>query len=67
VDPKSGEELGWALRTRDRVRPVYLSVGHLIDLSTAAELILKFTPGGRYRLPETTRRADRLAAEFKRT
>jgi deoxyribonuclease V len=65
VDPKSGEELGWALRTRDRVRPVYLSVGHLIDLPTAAELILRLTPGGRYRFPETTRRADRLAAEFK--
>ena len=66
VDPKSGEELGWALRTRDRVRPVYLSVGHLIDLPTAAELILRLTPGGRYRFPETTRRADRLAAERKR-
>lgn len=65
VDPKSGEELGWALRTRDRVRPVYLSVGHLIDLPGAAELILKLTPGGRYRFPETTRRADRLAAELK--
>ncbi|NIN72439.1 MAG: endonuclease V [Gemmatimonadetes bacterium] len=65
VDPKSGEQLGWALRTRDRVRPVYLSVGHLIDLPTAGELILRLTPGGRYRFPETTRRADRLAAEFK--
>ncbi|UCC83007.1 MAG: endonuclease V [Gemmatimonadota bacterium] len=65
VDPKSGEELGWALRTRDRVRPVYLSVGHLIDLPTAAELILRLAPGGRYRFPETTRRADRLAAEYK--
>ncbi len=65
VDPRTGEELGWAFRTRDRVRPVYLSVGHLIDLPTAAELILRLTPGGRYRFPETTRRADRLAAEIK--
>jgi deoxyribonuclease V len=65
VDPKSGEQLGWALRTRDRVRPVYLSVGHLIDLPRAAELILRLTPGGRFRFPETTRRADRLAAELK--
>jgi deoxyribonuclease V len=64
-DPQSGEELGWALRTRDRVRPVYVSVGHLIDLPTAADLILRLTPGGRYRFPETTRRADRLAAELK--
>ncbi len=67
VDPKTGEEIGWALRTRDRVRPVYLSVGHLMDLPTAAELILRLTPGGRYRFPETTRRADRLAAELKRS
>jgi deoxyribonuclease V len=65
LDRKSGEELGWALRTRDRVRPVYVSVGHLIDLPTAADLVLRLTPGGRYRFPETTRRADRLAAELK--
>jgi deoxyribonuclease V len=65
VDRESGEELGCALRTRNRVRPVYVSVGHLIDLSSAADLILRLTPGGRYRFPETTRRADRLAAELK--
>lgn len=65
-DAKTGEELGWALRTRTRVRPVYLSVGHLMDLPTAAQLILRLTPGGRYRFPETTRRADRLAAECKK-
>jgi deoxyribonuclease V len=65
-DPGTGEELGWALRTRDRVRPVYVSIGHRIDLPTAADLILRLTPGGRYRFPESTRRADRLAAELKR-
>ena len=66
IDPQDGEELGWALRTRTRVRPVYVSVGHLIDLPTAADLVLKLTPGGRYRYPETTRRADRRAGELKR-
>ncbi len=66
VDPKSDEEIGWALRTRTGVRPVYISVGHRIDLASAAEFILRLTPGGRYRFPETTRRADRLAAEVKR-
>jgi deoxyribonuclease V len=66
VDPRNGEVIGWALRTRTRVRPVYLSVGHRIDLATAAELVLRLTPGGRYRFPETTRRADRLAGELKR-
>jgi len=67
LDPRTGEELGWALRTRTGVRPVYVSVGHRIDLPTAADLILRLTPSGRYRCPETTRRADRLAAELKRT
>lgn len=67
IDPATGEEIGWALRTRTRVRPVYISVGHRMDLSTAAELILRLTPGGRYRFPETTRRADRLAGELKRS
>lgn len=65
-DPASGEEIGRALRTRTRVRPVYVSVGHLIDLTTAVGIILELTPGGRYRFPETTRRADRLAGELKR-
>jgi deoxyribonuclease V len=66
VDPLTGEELGLALRTRTRVRPVFVSIGHLIDLSTAVELILRLTPAGRYRFPETTRRADRLAGDLKR-
>ncbi len=65
VDGATGEEIGWALRTRDRVRPVYVSVGHRIDLATAAQLILRLTPNGRYRFPETTRRADRTAAQLK--
>lgn len=67
VDPASGEEIALALRTRSRVRPVYVSVGHRIDLPTAADLVLRLTPGGRYRFPETTRRAHRLAAELKRS
>lgn len=65
LDPSTGEELGWALRTRSGVRPVYVSVGHRVDLSTAADLVLRLTPNGRYRCPETTRRADRMAAQLK--
>ncbi|HSG82340.1 MAG TPA: endonuclease V [Gemmatimonadota bacterium] len=67
VDPETDEELGWVLRTRSRVRPVYLSVGHQVDLPAARDLVLRLTPGGRYRFPETTRRADRLAGELKRS
>lgn len=66
IDLQNDEVIGWALRTRLRVRPVYLSVGHRMDLPTARDLLLRLTPGGRYRFPETTRRADRRAAELKR-
>ena len=56
---RDGDELvGLALRTRDRVKPVYVSTGHLIGLTEARDLVLRLTP--RYRQPETTRLADRL-------
>lgn len=64
---EAGETIGWGVRTKRAVRPLYLSVGHRIDLQTAKDLVLRLTPGGRYRFPETTRRADRLAGELKRT
>lgn len=57
------EEVGAVLRTRDRVRPVYVSVGHRIDLSTALDTVLACSGG--YRLPEPTRLADQLVAKAK--
>ncbi|HEB94226.1 MAG TPA: deoxyribonuclease V [Gammaproteobacteria bacterium] len=56
-----GEVIGAVLRTRDRVSPLYVSVGHRIDLQTAIEYVLRCTT--RYRLPETTRWAHRLASD----
>ncbi|MBE9506124.1 MAG: endonuclease V, partial [Chloroflexi bacterium] len=53
------EVVAAALRTRDGVRPVYVSVGHKVDLASAVEWVLHCT--GRYRLPEPTRLAH-LAA-----
>lgn len=55
-----GEEIGVVLRTRDRVKPLYISIGHRISLPTAVEYVLRCTP--KYRLPETTRQAHRLAS-----
>jgi deoxyribonuclease V len=52
------EEVGRALRTREGVKPVFVSVGHRITLDTACAHVLRLTP--RFRLPETTRRADAL-------
>lgn len=51
-----GEVVGAAVRTQDGVKPVYVSVGHLVSLPTAVAHVLQLTP--RYRLPETTRLAD---------
>lgn len=55
-----GERIGAVLRTRTGVRPVYVSIGHRISLETAIDYVLRCTT--RYRLPETTRRAHRLAS-----
>ena len=56
-----GEQIGVVLRTRDRVKPVYVSAGHLIDLKSAVELTLACAP--RFRLPEPIRLAHKAAAE----
>jgi deoxyribonuclease V len=53
------ETVGRILRTRDGVQPVYVSIGHRIGLDTACDWILRLTP--RFRLPETTRAADKLS------
>jgi len=55
-----GETIGAVLRTRTRVRPVYVSIGHRVTLATAIDYTLRCTT--RYRLPETTRYAHRLAS-----
>ncbi len=54
------EIIGAVLRTRTNVKPVYVSIGHKISLTTAIDYVLKCSP--KYRLPETTRLADQLAA-----
>ncbi|MEJ2387813.1 MAG: deoxyribonuclease V [Chromatiaceae bacterium] len=58
-----GEVVGVVLRTRGGVRPLYVSIGHRVSLDTAVDYVLACTT--RYRLPETTRRAHRLASEMK--
>ncbi len=57
------ERIGAVVRTRTGVQPLYVSVGHRVSLETAVEIVLACT--GRYRLPETTRAAHRLASVDK--
>jgi deoxyribonuclease V len=58
------EEVGRALRTRDGVKPVYVSPGHRTTSADACAHTLRLTRG--YRLPETTRLADRLCRDALR-
>lgn len=55
-----GEVVGVVLRTRTRVKPVYVSMGHKVGLATAVDYVLRCTP--KFRLPETMRQAHRLAS-----
>jgi len=56
-----GEEIiGAVLRTRNQVRPVYVSVGHRVSLETAIAWVMRCCP--RYRLPEPIRWAHHIAS-----
>ena len=55
-----GEIIGAVLRTRLGVKPLYVSPGHRIGLETAVAFVMGCC--SRYRLPETTRHAHRLAS-----
>lgn len=56
----AGEVIGAVLRTRAGVKPLYVSIGHRVSLETAVRWTLACVT--RYRLPETTRWAHRLAS-----
>jgi deoxyribonuclease V len=58
-----GEQVGVALRTKKKVTPVYVSAGHLIDLSSAVDLVMRST--GKYRQPEPTRQAHLLVNRLR--
>lgn len=59
-----GEVIGAALRTRDSVKPIYVSQGHRISLTTAIELTLAVSDG--FRVPKPTRQADHFVEAVKR-
>jgi deoxyribonuclease V len=57
-----GETIGVALRTRAGTNPMFISPGHLADIASAAELVLRCAP--KYRLPEPIRLAHQAAGQF---
>jgi deoxyribonuclease V len=58
-----GERIGVTLRTREATKPVFISAGHLADLSTSIEMVMRCAP--KYRLPEPIRLAHNAAGNFK--
>jgi deoxyribonuclease V len=56
-----GRIIGAVLRTRDRVRPVFVSPGHRIDLKASIDIVMRAV--SLYRLPEPLRRADHLSRQ----
>ena len=59
TDPSTGEVVGSVLRTRTGVSPVFVSIGHRVDLETSMGLVLGCA---RYRIPEPLRLAHILAS-----
>ena len=54
------KQVGVVLRTRDNVKPLYISPGHRVGITTAMEMVMRCLT--KYRLPETTRYAHNLAS-----
>ncbi len=61
---EAGEILGAVLRTREGVKPIYVSQGHRVSLPRAIDLVLAVTDG--YRIPRPTREADHFVEAVKR-
>ena len=52
-----GERVGVVLRTRDNVKPIFVTQGHRVSLESATELVRQCLDG--LRIPKPTREADR--------
>ncbi|MGE5892708.1 MAG: deoxyribonuclease V [bacterium] len=59
-----GRTVGFVLRTREGVKPVFVSPGHNIDFADSLRIVLSCT--GIYRIPEPLRQADALSRTLKR-
>lgn len=64
IDPKTGEVLGAALRTKRNVKPVFISPGHKITCADAVNLVRRCVR--KHRLPEPTRFAHNAVNEYRR-
>ena len=58
IDPSDGQTIGAVVRTRERVKCVYVSIGHRVTLADAIRLVLGCHSG--YRIPQPLRLAHQL-------
>ena len=63
-DPQTGDVIGMAVKTYGRADPLYVSIGHRVDLELAVQLVLELAQGRK--LPEPIRRAHQLCTETAR-
>jgi deoxyribonuclease V len=56
---KEGKKVGAVLRTKEGVKPLFVSPGHRIDLMTSIRLVLESCRG--FRIPEPLRRAHQTS------
>ena len=56
------ETIGAVVRTRTGVKPLFVSIGHRVNLADSIKIVLRCCKG--YRLPETTRLADKLSRKM---
>lgn len=61
---RKGRKVGAVLRTKENVKPLFISPGHRIDLLTSNQLILESCKG--FRFPEPLRKAHQLAERAAR-
>ena len=59
-----GERVGAVLRTRDYVKPIYVSTGHRVSLESALELVKQCVDG--FRIPKPIREADHYVRDLRR-
>jgi len=58
-----GEQVGVVLRTRDNVKPLFVTPGHRVSLESAVKLVRRCLDG--FRLPKPTREADHYVRQLR--
>jgi len=59
-----GERVGIALRTRDNVKPIYVTTGHRVSVESAVDIVKQCLDG--LRIPKPTREADHFVGALRR-